>query len=148
MSDEYEEALAIALKRLQASDRLEADIRKALARFSTPTVDRVVAYLQKQRFLDDARGVSTVVERNVGRRAVGSERLRERLEAKGAPADVVAGVESGVSDLERALSVLEGKFRDRSPSDRGRAGRFLFGRGFSEDDVESALDRHFGSDEP
>jgi len=147
MSDDYEEALAIALRRLQASDRFEAEIRKALARFSDSTVDRVVVYLRGQRFLNDERVTARYIEGNVGRRAVGTERLRSRLLAKGAPPEVLEQADTG-NDVERALSALAGKFRDPSPSDRGRAGRFLFGRGFGEDDVESALAQYFGEIEP
>lgn len=147
MADDYSAALGVALKRLEASDRYEAEVRKALTKYDPDVVERVVQYLHGQRFLDDRRTTEHVVERNEGRSAVGTERLRANLERRGAPETLidVAVAEAAESEPERARAVLAAKFRDPQPSDRAKAGRFLYARGFSEEVIESCLDQLFGS---
>jgi SOS response regulatory protein OraA/RecX len=138
--------LKLALKRLESSDRFEADLRRALGGFPDDVVERVVTHLRERRYLDDGRLVGRRVEANVGRRAVGDDRLRDRLIEKGVdPATVEAALEGGESEENRADAILSARYtRDGS---RAKAGRYLMSRGFSEETVESALNRYFGEEE-
>lgn len=147
MPDEYEAALTAALRRLQASDRYESEVRRALSKYPSRTVDRVVAYLQENRLLDDERTTQMVVEFNEGRRAIGVERLRATLEQRGAPDELIENAVAATAqgDAERADLLLTTKFPTPVVQDRAKAGRFLYGRGFTEETIEDALERHFGS---
>jgi len=145
MSEEFQSALAVALRRLQTSDRFESEVRRSLTGFGDEIVEQVVRHLRDKRILNDRRVVDAVVERNVGRGAVGADRLRAKLESRGAPAPEIeiAVASAGEMEPELAFNLLAAKFPGRMESDRPRAGRFLFSRGFDEDVVESTLNRYF-----
>lgn len=142
----YSEALKKALKRLQTSDRYESEVRSALSGFEADIVNRVVAELHARRYLDDARTTRHMVESNAGRRAVGDHRLRERLERRGASdSDLAAALSEAQSEADRIDEILQTKY---SPEDDpAKAGRFLYGRGFSEEAIEAGLSRYFGERE-
>lgn len=144
--DAYQEALQKALKRLQTSDRFESEVRATLNAYPAETVDAVVAELHRRRYLNDERTTRGVVESNIGKRALGDAALRARLEKRGADdASVEAAMAEAPSEEERIDAILQAKYRpEDSPA---KAGRFLFGRGFSEDAISSALSRFFGERE-
>lgn len=146
MTEETQAALDRALRRLQASDRYEAEVRKALSGYAEVVVDEVVEILKKRRLIDDSRTTSNALEVNVGRRAVGSARFRERMERRGAPDELVdeATAQVAEGDAVTAAALLTARFAENNPKDRARAGRFLMGRGFAEEVVESAILAHFG----
>jgi regulatory protein len=146
MTEETQAALKRALRRLETSDRYESEVRSALSGYAEPIVDEVVAILKEKRLLNDARTASNALASNSGRRAVGAGRIRERMERRGAPENLVEASVAQVAegDAERAVLLLESKFPERAPEARPRAGRFLFGRGFDEAVVETALNGHFG----
>lgn len=138
----FQDALGRALKRLQASDRYESEVRVTLRRFPADVVERVVAYLRQHRLLDDERTTTHAVEINTGRRAVGDALLADRLLARGADEDAVAqALTEAESEADRIDAILRAKYQPTD--DRMKAGRFLFSRGFSEDAIESALERYF-----
>jgi len=145
MSDDFQAALVVALRRLATSDRFESEVRLALAGYQESTVEEVIAHLREKRILNDRRVTDSVLRQNEGRRAVGAERLRAKLEARGAPEEEIdAAIESArESEPERASGLLLAKFPGRMEVDRARAGRFLFSRGFDVDVIESALTQHF-----
>jgi regulatory protein len=138
----FQDALGRALKRLQTSDRYESEVRATLRRFPADVVERVVAYLRQHRLLDDERTTHQAVEVNTGRRAVGDALLADRLVARGADENLVAqALTEAETEADRIDAILRAKYQ---PTDnRMKAGRFLFSRGFSEEAIESALDRYF-----
>lgn len=146
MSDEFASALELALRGLRASDRYESEVRDSLRAFAPAIVDRVVERLKERGLLNDARTTHEAVVRNSGRRAVGDERLREKLARRGAGEELTHRVlaEAAVGESERAQMVLAAKFPDRTPEDRLRAGRFLGSRGFAGETIEAALNAAFG----
>jgi SOS response regulatory protein OraA/RecX len=146
MTDNYSSAMEIALRKLGASDRFEEEIRRALSGFSSSVVDLVVARLRERGLINEERAAQSLAERNAGRRAVGVERLREKLERRGAQsasAERVLG-KAAADESARATSVVESKYPDRAPEHRIRAARLLASRGFAEEAIESALIAVFG----
>lgn len=138
----FQDALGRALKRLQSSDRYESEVRKALRRHNAEIVERVVAYLREHRLIDDERTTVHAVEVNAGRRAVGDALLADRLIARGAKEETVAEVlKEAESEASRIEAILTAKYKPTD--DRIKAARFLFGRGFSEEAIESAIEGYF-----
>ncbi|MGV3616596.1 MAG: hypothetical protein ACO1SV_14805 [Fimbriimonas sp.] len=144
--DAFRDALGRALRRLEASDRYESEVRAALSKDDPEVVERVLDYLRTHRFLNDARTTANAVERNTGRRALGDARMVERLVARGADeAEVAAALAEAEDESVRIDTILTTKYKPTD--DPAKAGRFLFGRGFSEEAIDSALERYFVREE-
>ncbi len=142
-------ALDLALRKLRTADRFESEMRGFLADagHDEGVADEVVAHLKGRKILDDERTIKSLIERRSGRRSVGDEKLRAELLARGAPEEMVgeALAASEEGETERMQEALKGKF---GPGDsRAKGARFLSSRGFSEEAIESALDRFFGTSE-
>jgi len=146
MSEEdlYRQAMQVALHKLKSKDRFELEIRTFLAEFPAHIVDRVITFLKERRIIDDRKTTLSLVERYSGKRSVGLEKLRAELLERGAPEDTIDAIAGEVlgDERQRMLDALSAKF---SPSDglRAKAARFLFSRGFPEEEIESVLDRFF-----
>ena len=140
----YRQALDLALRKLKTKDRFESEIRLFLAEFPTESTDRVIRFLKDRRIIDDTKTTLNLIERYSGKRAVGSEKLRAELIERGAPEETVDAALGELlnEDRQRMYEALTAKF---SPGDnsRAKAARFLFSRGFPEDEIEGALDRFF-----
>ncbi len=139
MQDEFKCALERALKKLQTSERFESEVRACLASFDPEIVDQVVAHLSQRRLLSDQRAAEQAVVNRSGRKAVGRERLLQELEKRGAPAGVIGAVLPS-DDRVRLRELLQSKFPPTV--ERAKAGRFLYSRGFTEDDIEAELDAY------
>jgi len=110
---------------------------------SARIVTNVIRRLHDLHYLDDRRFAMHVAERAV-RRGFGSERVRAELTQKGIrEAWVEEAVTSTFTD-ETALAraVCERRFGadPLPPAQRGKAARFLHGRGFPEGIVLAILD--------
>lgn len=140
----FQDALATALKRLKTSDRLESEVRQSLAKYPAPIVEQVVSYLRQRKFIDDERFVARSVEGNTGKRAIGDALITDRLTRRGADESLVVEiVKTSEDEPTRIDTLLRGKFK---PTDDFRkAARFLGGRGFSEEAIESGIERYFES---
>jgi len=138
--------LRAALEFLKPRDRFREEVRRHLAGKGYPAddVESVVQLLAERRLLNDDRTAQNLIEQSRGKGAVGIERLRAELESLGAPAETIERhVEQlGKSESERALEALHAQYRPGA--NRAKAGRFLIGRGFDEESVESALDAFCG----
>lgn len=142
MTEETKEALAIALKKLEAMDRTEAEIRKLLAKFSPGSIEEVIEFLNQKRMLNDLRVASRLVEKHQSRKALGDSGLIAKLNAKGASESVIEAALSNAPSEESRIEALLGA-NPKYLGDRGKMARFLYGKGFSEESIESALERHF-----
>ena len=146
--EEFKGALAKALKIVELRERFTSDLRSRLEKggFAPEAIEFVVGFLTERKMLDDGRLVGVLLERRIGKRAMGRDRLRADLIAKGAPEDVVdeclatVPFEAEQDDLDSLVSS-----RARQGDSRAKVARFVFGRGYREDDIEAALERHFGS---
>lgn len=142
--DLYQAALGTALRKLKARDRFESEVREFLAVFPAHVVDRAITFLKERRIIDDTKSTINLVERYSGKRSIGIEKLRFELNQRGAPEETINKVLSGLLEGEsvRIDDALRARF---SPEENARtkAARFLYARGFSEEAIESALDRFF-----
>lgn len=105
----------------------------------------VLDHLRRRRIIDDRKLIQNLIERRAGKRAVGNKQLRAELLRRGAPEEEVNLALAGLGESDESIDdLLRSKLK---PGDsRAKAGRFLIGRGFDHEAVESALDRFFGSD--
>ncbi|MBI1331351.1 MAG: regulatory protein RecX [Armatimonadetes bacterium] len=142
MNSDVHAALLAALKILKRQDLTIQEVAHRLESNFEPTVIcEALEFLQTKRILDDVRLARLAIERNEGRRAVGDEALRAKLESRGVPPEVVAELfaEADLDELSRALVLVDAKFS--GSQNPGRVARFLASRGFSEETIESILDR-------
>ena len=146
MSERIFPALADALRRLKTAERTETELRSALAgKHKEAEIEAAIAWLTTRNLFSEERAAqATVRPRIKGRRAEGDQKLRERLERRGAtPEAVDAALAEAPSEPERMQDALASRFKPEKDQ-RAKAGRFLFSRGFDEDAVEAALGRFFG----
>jgi SOS response regulatory protein OraA/RecX len=96
--------------------------------------------------LDDTRTAQNFVHLSRGKRAKSHSLLREELLDLGAPeAAVNEALSMARPDADAIMDLLAS--RHPKPAERAKSGRFLYTRGFSEEQIESALDAYFGSAE-
>ena len=151
---EFDRALAMALRRLRSGERFEAEINLTLEGAGFPEFirDQVLAHLSVHGLVSDRRAIETHLVKRSGKRVVGTHRLRIELLRRGAPEALVDAAlarpkqvraessEDMPSELDKAVELLANRF---GPDfDPGRAGRFLYVRGFDEETVEQALARY------
>jgi regulatory protein len=142
--DPLEHALGIALKYLNRRDRTVHEVRVRLERSAVDArvAEDVIGRLVDEGLLDDARFARLFAEDKRTLEAWGSDRIERGLSARGISPELVLdaiGVESGDSELDRALSLLRRRFPAASQNrrDRDRALGVLLRKGY---DSELALD--------
>ncbi|HWA82711.1 MAG TPA: RecX family transcriptional regulator [Fimbriimonadaceae bacterium] len=140
-------ALLDAFRFLKTRDRMESEVRAHLCGHAhdAKAIESVVKFLMERKLINDDKTTQSLIERNSGKRAVGIERLKAELERLGAPEESIERyLAEGPNEGELALEALRAKYKTKTS--RAKAGRFLYGRGFSEEAVESALDAFCGQD--
>lgn len=142
MNSEAYPALIAACRLLKRQDLTLQEVSQRIEpKFSASVVQEVLQFLADKKFVDDLRLAQRAFERNEGRRAIGDELLKHKLESRGVPTEVIAGLfdEVDTDELNRARVLVSAKFSgSKSP---GRVARFLASRGFSEDTIESILEQ-------
>lgn len=137
-----------ALRTLGSRDRFSGEVRRRLEGegFSEEVCEFVLGRLRAKHILNDEKAARLLVEKHSNKRAVSAERLRAELESFEVSPEIIDGVlgPMAANEADRALAALTARYKE--PQDREKAGRFLYTRGFSEEDVEAALNRFFGSD--
>lgn len=105
-------------------------------------VDELVGRLRHFGYLDDTRFAAGVSER-LARRGFGSERVRRELAEHRIAYDCIEFVvaEIAAGDRERAAAVLRRRYPEpwTTRAERGRAARFLAGRGYPETVIEDLV---------
>ena len=130
---------------LARRDRSRAEIAAALAAagHSASAVRRAVGRLAALGYLDDDRLARERVER-LAERGYGRLRMRAELERAGLEPERIERVLPGASEERRLAKVaLDGRFAEaelRSRAARERAHRWLAGRGFSAETVDTVVD--------
>ena len=138
--DDLGSALGLAYRHLGRRDRTEAEIRAHLHRQQVPdgVIERCVAELIEQRYLDDRRFAERFAEDRRRLDGWGTERIHRRLLELGVAGETVDGVlAAGVigDDREAAVAVLRERV-GRAPDDergRQRALALLVRRGYDLD---------------
>jgi len=139
-------ALEAALRSLRASDKFESEIRRHLEGkgFEAKDIQAVVEHLIRRKLIDDRRTTLNLIERKTGKRSVGIEKLRAELLSRGAPEEIVSECLAALPRDEQRQAMLDALSSKFKPADsRAKGARFLIGRGFEEDEIESALDDFF-----
>ena len=134
---------ARALRSLARREHTRSELRRKLAPHEETEgqLDALLDALQAQGFLSDERAAASLVHRRAAR--LGTQRLRQELQAKGLGASTVDAALEGLggTELERARVLWERKFGAPASDASGRARqmRFLLARGFASDTVRRVV---------
>jgi regulatory protein len=140
LSDELK---ARALRLLARREHTRAELARKLApdAESSVALDALLAALKQGKQLSDERYAEG--RANQLSRKFGAARVRRELVAKGVEREAAARFAADVekTDLQRARSILERKYRTpaTAPKERARRARFLQSRGFSADVIRRSL---------
>ena len=132
-----------ALKLLGAREHSRAELERKLAAHETTPGElaRVLDELQARGFINERRVAESVVHRRAPR--LGLARVRQELQAKGVPQDVLLDTVAQLkaTELQRAREVWRRKFGElpASAAERGRQMRFLVSRGFGAEVIHRVL---------
>jgi regulatory protein len=139
-----ERALAAAYRYLNRRERTQAEVRGQLSRAGTDPedVERAVATLVEEGYLDDARFVRLFVQDKRELEDWGSDRIRQALLARGVDRDVIEdglGEPDTGREIDRAVALLRRRFPSPAGDrrERERALGMLLRKGY---DTELALD--------
>lgn len=137
MPGEFDRALGAALGRLKARERFSGEMRAWLLAkgYEQVAVDQVLEHLIRRNLLSDERATEALSRRRSGKRAVGLDRLKAEIAAKGGAPE---SLPEGADETERALEALGAR---RSWKSAAQAARFLAGRGFDEEAIRQAIER-------
>jgi regulatory protein len=138
------------MRQLARRERLSAELQRALEAkgFEKEAIEAALAFLRERNFLNDERAAKALLERRSGKRAIGRAKMRAELEAKGVAEELIETLLEGRRDSEESANALEAlRSRRWLKSDRVKAARFLWSRGFEEEGIEAALDAFFGQKE-
>jgi regulatory protein len=135
------------LKWLAQRARSRHELLAALERkgYAEPVRERALARVEGFGYLDDARFARDRATALLGKGRQGPRAVEERLAAHGLSPELArAAVDAARDELgfdaeTTARRVLEQRGlagRELSPKERGRAGRLLFSRGFSEELIQ------------
>jgi regulatory protein len=143
-ADGLEQALAAAYRCLNRRERTQAEMRTHLVRggIDPPDVERTIAALVAQGYLDDARFARVFAEDKRELVAWGSDRIRQALLARGVDSDLIEQAldePDAAGEIERALALLRRRFPARvgDRRERERALGVLLRKGY---DTELALE--------
>jgi len=115
--------------------------RKLAPESGSPELAPLLEKLEARGFLSEERYAEARAHRLS--RKFGAVRIRRELMVKGVAAETAARFAADLkkSELERARSILQRKYKGAaaSPQERARRMRFLYSRGFSEEVIRAAL---------
>ena len=140
-------AVALLARRDYASAELRARLEKK--GFDRTIVETTVLELQEERALDDARYASNYVSYHAAR-GEGPVRIGADMEALGLPAELITvALATGPDWRVLAAEVRRRRFGSAQPGggpEKARQARFLQYRGFSSEDIRSAIGADFDLD--
>ncbi|MEY4139952.1 MAG: hypothetical protein RLZZ371_2134 [Pseudomonadota bacterium] len=132
-----------ALRLLSGREHSRAELEQKLQRFEEEpgSLGAALDELQAKGFINEQRVVESVVNRRAAK--LGTQRIRQELQAKGldpqAVADAVADLRT--TELARAQEVWRKKFGQppQDAEERARQMRFLASRGFAGDTIRRVV---------
>ncbi len=136
-SNDFKKAVGIALKLLSRSDKTILQIRQKLAEFDEETVNDVIEYLKKKKFIDDERFAEQYYQ-NRKKKKWGSLKIRLSLKNLGILDEIIDFTMKDIDSYERktALELLK---KRKKTDDRNKNIRFLLSRGFSYESIMNIL---------
>jgi regulatory protein len=147
-------ARARAYSYLNRRERTVSEMRSYLERISVPPaeIEAVIAELVGDGYLDDVRYARVFAQDKRELESWGSERIARTLATRGVDRDLIAATVGGdpaQTERERAIEVLQRRFREppTSERDRERALGILVRKGYESDVAYEAVRRwgHGGS---
>lgn len=138
----------LARREYSSGDLSAALLRKG---YSPEAVSSALGLLQAERMLDDSRYAESLI-RTLTRRGQGAQRIRQALTRAGIQGEgAEAALATGPDFVALAEDVRRRKFGAAIPRDwpgKARQMRFLQYRGFSSEQISSALKGSGGEEEP
>lgn len=139
---EAERGLVIALRALRASDKLVAELRDRMLceGIDEESIQVVLSELADRRLIDDRAVANRYSARRTEEDGWGKRKVLADLERRGLSSELLAELERSWDEegergrALRALTERAGKLKGL-----GQASRFLLGRGFDDEVVESVL---------
>jgi regulatory protein len=141
--NDFETMLTYAMKLLSKRDYSTAELRGKLLSKYGEAPDGLIQHLTGKRFLDDRRFAEAYIS---GRKKRGRLRLKDELEARGVPLDVVEQCLAGGQwpSLHEALTARMVGWKLRAPlhrRDAARLFRALARLGYEEDAIREEIDQ-------
>ncbi len=148
---EAQRALDLAYKALDRRDRTVFELRAHLeGKLVEPdAIDTVVAKLEREGLLDDARFARRFAEDKRLLESWGGERIERELARRGVAIDLIEtalAAQDRDGELEAALALLAAKLREPPADDRerDRAWRMLVRKGYAPELAYDAVRAHGG----
>ncbi len=140
---------ALRLLSMREHSRVELERKLAPHEQAPGELARALDELTAKGFINEARGMESVLHRRAAR--LGAGRIRQELQAKGLEGELVAQAMAQLKDTElsRARDVWRRKF-DQLPQDaaqRAKQSRFLAARGFGGEVIRKVLAGGAGEDD-
>ena len=147
----YMKAKNKALSILSKASQSEKQIRQKLAKdYEEDTIDRVIKFLQKYKFVDDEDLASRIVNTNVNLNKYGKNKIKQNLYNKGIEKSII---ETAIDDIdtdkefENALYLGKKRYERLKNEDSRKAyqkiGNHLAYKGFNYDIIKNVLNKLF-----
>ncbi|MBA4291958.1 hypothetical protein C0431_03215 [bacterium] len=140
---EQRSAWETALKWLERADRSEAELSKYLASkgYSEAKVHEVIVKVKNFNYIND-QNLKSRLENTLSSQLAGPLKIQEHFTKRGLDAELESPPGS-----HQALQLLRKKYMSiqltQNPKDIARVARFLAAKGYTEEDIEQAIQTFF-----
>ena len=151
----YMKAKNKALSILSKASQSEKQIRQKLAKdYEEDTIDRVIEFLQKYKFVDDEDLASRIVNTNVNLNKYGKNKIKQNLYNKGIDSEdishAISNIDSNV-EFENAMYLAKKRYERIKNEDKRKIyqklSQHLAYKGFGYDTIKSVLNKILNFDE-
>ena len=151
----YMKAKNKALSILSKASQSEKQIRQKLAKdYEEDTIDRVIEFLQKYKFVDDEDLASRIVNTNVNLNKYGKNKIKQNLYNKGIDSEdishAISNIDSNV-EFENAMYLAKKRYERIKNEDKRKIykklSQHLAYKGFGYDTNKSVLNKILNFDE-
>ena len=145
----YMKAKNKALSILSKASQSEKQIRQKLAKdYEEDTIDRVIEFLQKYKFVDDEDLASRIVNTNVNLNKYGKNKIKQNLYNKGIDSEdishAISNIDSNV-EFENAMYLAKKRYERIKNEDKRKIyqklSQHLAYKGFGYDTIKSVLNK-------
>ena len=151
----YMKAKNKALSILSKASQSEKQIRQKLAKdYEEDTIDKVIEFLQKYKFVDDEDLASRIVNTNVNLNKYGKNKIKQNLYNKGIDSEdishAISNIDSNV-EFENAMYLAKKRYERIKNEDKRKIyqklSQHLAYKGFGYDTIKSVLNKILNFDE-